>query len=116
MSKRDPKALQRIGWALRQERPTVWIDALYWTIDDKRPPLAIVTGVRFKDEAQMIRQMGGRIVRVVRVEHDGRPFIDPERDPDHAVEREIVDIPADAEVVARSGDVEALTAFAGSLT
>jgi hypothetical protein len=115
MSARDPKLMQVIGWDRRQANPDVWLQALYGAIADRAPSLAIVTGVRFRDEAQMIREMGGRIVRVVRLEPDGQPFRDPGRAWDHPTEREIPLIPHDVEIVAQSGDMGRLEALAGSL-
>src|SRR5262245_48625388 len=108
MTNRDPSVLQEIGWLMRLQRPSVWLDALYGTICDRCPSLAVITGVRFTDEAQMIRQMGGKLVRVVRVEPDGSPFVDPARDPAHPTESEISSIMVDAELVAASGDIDRL--------
>ena len=112
MTKRDPRTLQEVGWELRQARPGAWLEVLYGAIDDRRPPLAIVTGIRFADEAALVRQMGGQLLRVVRLEADGRPFVDQDRDPAHPVERQIATLSVDAEIVARSGDLEALRAAA----
>lgn len=89
MTVRDPVVLQRVGWAARQSRPTVWLDALYGAISDRRPPLALITGVRFEDEAEMVRAMGGTLVRVVRQMPDGSEYVSPDRPADHPVERQV---------------------------
>ena len=112
MGRRDPKVLQGVGWQVRQRNPQAWLDALYWAIDDRRPPMAIVTGVRFEDEAQMIRDMGGRMTLVVRTEDTGKPYVDPHRAHDHPVERQIPHILCDMEVVAQSGDLDVLRSWA----
>lgn len=115
MTTRDPKLMQQVGWSLRTQNPSVWLDALYGAIADRRPPLAIVTGVRFTDEADMIRAMDGRIIRVLRREPSGELFKDPEREWNHPTERQIPDIRHDMELIANSGDLSALEAQAGSI-
>lgn len=112
MTTRDPALLQRIGFAERQRDVAVWLRCLYGAIEDRRPTLAIVTGVRFPDEAEMIQEMGGHLVRVIRLEPDGQPFIDPDRDPRHEVERFARQLPAEAEITAQSGDLDTIRRFA----
>lgn len=80
MTKRQPRLLQEVGYAMRQTAPGVWLDALYWHIDDARPKLAIVTGVRFPDEVAMIRSMGGALVWVERRDADGALVAVTDRD------------------------------------
>lgn len=72
MTTRDPRLLQKVGYALRQAVPTIWLDAVYWRIVEARPRLALITGVRFPDELAMVRAMGGQTVWVDRVREDGR--------------------------------------------
>jgi hypothetical protein len=71
MTKREPRLLQEVGYALRQTSPSVWLDAVYWRIEEARPRLAVITGVRFPDELAMVRDMGGTSVWVERVRADG---------------------------------------------
>lgn len=115
MTARDPRVLQEVGWAMRQRSPDVWKLALYWAIVDRAPRLAIVTGVRFLDEASLIRQMGGQIVRVRRVLADGSAFVDADRDRDHPVEREIEAIGFDLHVTVREGELARLDEYAAQL-
>jgi hypothetical protein len=108
MQARDPRMLQDVGIMFRQARPGVWLDTLYHAIVDRQPDVAIVTGVRFPDEAAMVRDMGGCLLRVTRVEPDGRRFIADDRNQSHVVERDIDAIVTDGEIVARSGDLAGL--------
>src|SRR5258708_706898 len=71
MTKRDPRLLQKVGFALRQAVPLIWLDAVYWRIDEVRPRLALITGVRFPDELAMVRAIGGQSIWVDRVREDG---------------------------------------------
>jgi len=97
MTERDPRVLQEEGTRLRMERENVWLDVLYGAIQDRAPRIAIITGVRFPNEAQMIRDMGGVIVRVTRYDADGRLYCADDRDPNHASEAALDSIIADVE-------------------
>ena len=107
MGHRDPRVLQDVGMKFRAEREGVWLRCLYHAIEDRRPEVAVITGVRFHDEAQMVRDMGGRIVRIVRTER-GQRYVSPDRNPNHAAEREIDALHADTDIVAESGDMQGL--------
>ncbi len=105
MTKRHPETLQHLAMLYRDQRPGVWVDAVYGAIQDRRPPLAIVTGLRFPGDAQLVRDLGGPIVRVVRVcAHGDEPA--PDRDPSHRAEAEEADIVADCEIALCSGQVD----------
>lgn len=80
MTRRDPRLLQQVGFAMRQTAPAIWLDALYWRIDEVRPKLAVITGVRFPDEVAMVREMGGALIWVDRVRDDGSIVTATDRD------------------------------------
>lgn len=86
MTKRNPRLLQEVGYALRQTHAGIWLDALYWRIDDIRPRLALVTGVRFPDEVTMVRAMGGTVVWVERLDDDGVPMRVTDRNANYPTE------------------------------
>jgi hypothetical protein len=112
MSARDPRVLQRVGMSLRDADALVWLDVLYGAIADRRPPLAVVTGVRFENEARMIREMGGDVIRVVRRNADGSMYVSDDRPNDHPAEQAVDRVVASSHVDAASGDVESLRAWA----
>ncbi len=91
MTVKDAKLLQRVGTDVyRNVRgENVWVDALYWTIAEQQPLVAIITDVRFFNEAQMVKDMGGSIIKCVRRCQDGSQFIDPSRDKTHRSETEL---------------------------
>jgi hypothetical protein len=95
MRTRDAATLQRVGTMMRRNDPDVWCLALHGAIDDRRPDVAIVTGVRYPNEHAMIRAMGGRLVGVVR---PGAPPI-TDRDPAHPVEQGVDALVAEADTV-----------------
>lgn len=94
MDARDPSVLQRYGTSVRATDADVWVRTLAGLIADHRPPVAVVTGVRYPNELQMIRDMGGVLVAVDRVE---APAL-TDRDPNHPVERGIADLVQSADV------------------
>lgn len=90
MTRREPRLLQELGYAMRQTAPSVWLDALYWRIEETRPKVALVTGVRFPDEVRMLRDMGGILIWIDRVRPDGTVMEPTDRDPAHPVETALV--------------------------
>ena len=108
MTRRDPGLLQRVGFDQRLLTPSVWLDALYWKIDEDRPSLAIITGVRFPDEADMVHLMGGTVIRVRRVTDHGLPYQATDRNLAHPVEQSMSGIPVAAEWLNTDGHPEAL--------
>lgn len=100
MTTRDAAMLQRVGTRLRDLHPDTWLQCLYYAIADRAPEVAIVTGIRYPDEAAMIRAMGGRVLAVVRP--DAPALTD--RDPAHLVEQQIDALIADADTILAIGE------------
>jgi hypothetical protein len=76
MTTRDPAALVRVGQTYRTLfGDDVWLRCCYGQICDRRPTLAIVPNIRFPNEAAFVRALGGRLVRVARVNADATPFV-----------------------------------------
>jgi hypothetical protein len=86
MLHRDPSTLQKVGMALRATTPSVWVDCVYWAMVDHQPPIAVIAGVRFPEEADMIRAVGGKILRVERFNRDGTVYVKGDRDENHPAE------------------------------
>ena len=69
--------MQKVGTeCIRAHYPDAWIEALKHRV--KPFPNAVVSDVRFANEAESIRQMGGFIVRIARP--DNEPKTDREKD------------------------------------
>jgi hypothetical protein len=105
MTKRNPRLLQEVGYAMRQVNPSVWLDALYWRLDDVRPKLAIITGVRFPDELAMLRSMGGALVWVERRTADGERVAVTDRDAAFPTETALVRTDFDRLLLNPDGDL-----------
>lgn len=88
MREKDPALLQRLGTEVyRAVDDEVWVRSVYYKIKEANPPIAIITDVRFPNEANFVRQLGGITLRVQRVKEDGvTAFVAPDRNPKHASE------------------------------
>jgi len=110
MRKKDAPLLQMLGTNVyRHINPNIWIEVLQATIEEQNPSLAIIYDVRFPNEAQAIKDMGGMLVRVSRFNQDGTPFIAPDRPANHPSEIALDDYDGwDFQVNAISGDMTPL--------
>jgi hypothetical protein len=91
--------LQNIGMAGRQYDPATWIKYVELMIEHETDlELIVFTDVRFQNEADYVRSIGGIIVRIV------RPGI---ISGNHESELKQADIPADIEIV-NDGTIEDL--------
>lgn len=90
MTVKDAPLLQRVGVERREIDEDIWIKTLYYDLLDKQPEIAIITDVRFPNEAEFIKSLGGFLVRVERFRFDehGAPrrVCATDRDPEHPSE------------------------------
>lgn len=116
MTHKDASLLQRVGGDVRAGKdpfiggskdtwltPVIWAIA-EWDAEATGTQIAIVTDVRHVNEAEMVKALGGKTIRVRRYNEDGSPFIDPSRDPNHPSEVDLQDYAWDLELGASSVD------------
>jgi hypothetical protein len=96
--------LQDWGYRRRQEDARYWIRRLEQRIARENPALALVPNIRYQNEAAWVHGAGGHLVRVVRLNANGTPYISSDRDPNHPSETELEFWPADYYLTARGGD------------
>lgn len=72
----------------RRMNPFYWINKLKAKLDEDSPTVALVTDVRFKNEAYFCLKDGGYLIRIERL-----GFTDPTRDPLHKSETDLDDFP-----------------------
>jgi hypothetical protein len=86
MREKHPLLLQWWGTDVRRTHfgDSYWVDKTAAKIVNTLTPIAI-PDVRFVNEALLIKDFGGLVVRVIRTQ-DGVPVIDPNRDPNHPSE------------------------------
>lgn len=102
MTVKDAPLLQKIGVEMRRRNPNTWIDALYWQLVESAPRIAVITDVRFENEAAFVKQLGGTLVRITRIINDeGDPYQATDRDPNHVSETELNGYPWDESITAR---------------
>jgi hypothetical protein len=87
MTKKDGPLLQYVGTdVVRAKDADLWVRTLYWTAEEQAPEFVIVPDVRFPNEAEFIKGMGGYLIKVSRLNADGSPFVAADRDPNHTSE------------------------------
>jgi hypothetical protein len=91
------RVLQDLGTGAREViGDDVWVMALRNALDPEGR--YVITDVRFPNEAAMIHDLGGTLVRVRRIDADGNPF-DNGLGTDHPSEAHVDSLPADAELL-----------------
>ena len=70
----------------RKSDPDTWIKALEARLRLEVPSVAVITDVRFPNEAAYVKEKGGYMVNVIRLNKDGSQFLDAGRDPNHPSE------------------------------
>jgi hypothetical protein len=110
MTVKDGPLLQMIGTDdMRAQDPLVWVRTLYWQIAEEQPAYALIADMRFPNEAEFIKSLGGYIVRVTRVNADGSRYVAQDRDPNHPSEVALDYYEGwDKQIIAVSGDVTSL--------
>jgi hypothetical protein len=92
MRKKDPELLQVVGTNIfRKYQPDVWVEVLLAQLDEERPDIAVISDVRFPNEAEAIRHAGGLLYKITRLADRGVPYVAPDRDPFHPSETALDD-------------------------
>jgi hypothetical protein len=88
MTAKDAPLLQALGTEVgRRHDNDRWIRTTYWQIRDERPRIAVLADVRFPNEADFVKSMGGTLIKVTRLDAGtAKPYITTDRDPNHPSE------------------------------
>jgi hypothetical protein len=98
---------------VRAKSPDHWVHVISDRIATERPEIAIITDVRFPNEANYIKNHDGYLVEVIRVKADGSRYLDPGRDPNHPSETALDDyLGFDFTIRVKDGDLDSLKAKA----
>jgi hypothetical protein len=93
----------------RKENPDCWVQALDNRLSTDNPEVAVITDIRFPNEAEYIKQKAGYLCEVVRLKSDGTQFVDTGRDPNHPSETALNDYPYwDFTILCKDGDLKNL--------
>ncbi len=115
LAKEDPiygytAILQWYGTEIvRKRNPNQWVDIVAEKIRKDKTEIAIVTDVRFPNEAAYIKNHDGYLVEVIRHNEDGTRYYDPNRDKNHASETALDDyLGWDYSILCKSGNLDSL--------
>ncbi|MGH7745909.1 MAG: hypothetical protein ACREQ5_14180 [Candidatus Dormibacteria bacterium] len=103
MTTKDAPLLQRVGLERRSICVNYWVEKVEQQLD-KFNGIALIADVRFKNEAEMVKRIGGFLVNVQRLNADGTPFITDDRPAEHPSEIELDDFNWDYRLVAKTGE------------
>ena len=94
---------------IRKQSPNHWVDCVADQIKIDKPAIAIITDVRFSNEAYFIKNHDGYMVEVIRINKDGTRYYDPGRDKTHKSETSLDDYEGwDFIIRCQSGDLDSL--------
>lgn len=105
MTVKDARLLQQVGAARRAEDPNYWITKLFQKVPSCVNML-LISDVRYQNEAEHIKSLGGYLVNVSRLNEDGSPFVADDRPADHPSETELDGYNWDFYIKAKSGQAE----------
>src|SRR5579859_2145248 len=88
MKEKDAPLLQRIGAERRVGDPEYWIKRAFTKINPTHD-IVVIPDVRYRNEAQYIKDAGGYLVNVSRLNADGTQYVDPSRPADHPSETDL---------------------------
>lgn len=101
MRQKDARLLQIVGTdVFRASQPDIWVRVLVDTMREQAPDVALITDMRFPNEADAVVNMGGYTMKVERV-----GFIATDRDPNHPSETALANYTFDEYVAALEGDM-----------
>jgi len=93
----------------RKNNPNIWVEAVADKIKKERPEIAIITDVRFPNEAAYVKNHDGFMVEVIRLNEDGTRYYDPNRDKTHISETALDDyLGWDYSILCKSGNLDSL--------
>ena len=104
MTDKDAPLLQKVGMARRQEDENYWVKQVKQQIATDKPDIAIITDVRFPNEAKFVRDRGGILVNVTRIDAFGQLFIADDRPADHPSETALDGYPWSYYIKAHTGE------------
>jgi len=110
MREKDPRLLQTVGTDIfRRFNPDIWVRVLLDTIKEQGPDVAIITDMRFPNEADAVKALGGATMCVRRLNENGSLWLSTDRDPAHESETALDLYDFDTYIEAHSGNLTGLT-------
>ena len=101
---KDAPLLQRIGSERRAQDEYYWVKQVFNQIERSQPDIALISDVRYLNEANFIKGVGGYLVNVARLNADGTPFVADDRPANHPSEVELDEYNWDYRIIAHTGE------------
>lgn len=102
------RVLQWYGTYARETDADVWVKVVAQSIEKDKPQIAIITDVRFPNEAAFVKEKGGYTCECIRIMEDGKQYTDPGRDPNHISETALDNYDWDFIIRVKNGDLRSL--------
>lgn len=103
MTEKDAPLLQRVGSEYRDRDQDYWVKALFKNIPSTTD-IAVITDLRYQNEAEYIKSLGGFTVNVIRKHWNGDRYIADDRPASHPSEVDLDHYNFDYEIVGKSGE------------
>jgi len=105
MTEKDAPLLQRIGSERRTEDSEYWVKKVFQKIAQDHPHIAIITDLRYQNEAWAVKANNGYTVKVERLNEDGTPYFATDRPANHQSEIDLDNYNFDYYIKAKTGQV-----------
>lgn len=116
LNREELAILVRVGKEQRDLDQDFWLRMLQDHITQDRPGVVIVPNVRYENEARWIQSKhAGYLLRVTALNHNGSPYISPDRDPNHESETALLTWPVNFFITAYRGQTGALSREAAAI-
>lgn len=116
MGPKDGPLLQTIGTEVfRKQDPDKWVRVLSYQIEEEKPEIAVISDLRFPNEADWVRGSGGIVVRIKRLHDNGEQYLSTDRPTNHPSEIALDNYLFDYTFSAKNGDFPMLRQVADRL-
>lgn len=117
MSRLQLEVMINVGKEKRAVDINFWIHQMIAQIALDNPDVALLPNLRYQNEADAVRNAGGYVIRLTRLNQDGSMFISEDRPPNDVSETNLEFWPADFYIVTKDGHLaltceQAITLYA----
>jgi hypothetical protein len=105
MTEKDAPLLQRIGSERRAQDPEYWVKKVFEKIEYDMPHIAIITDLRYQNEASAVKTNKGYTIKVERLHEDGTKYFADDRPANHQSEIDLDNYNFDYYIKAKTGQV-----------
>jgi hypothetical protein len=104
MTEKDAPLLQRVGMDRRLEDSNYWVKQVESRVNADKPDIAVITDMRFLNEAEFVKANGGITINVSRLNAYGGLYVSDDRPSYHPSETQLDGYNWDYKLVAKTGE------------